>query len=81
MALEGDEWKRDYDHQGDETPMARMFRLQGELEEAYHREIVKLHASLPEKSSDLDLFTFAEIKQWGLKHCRKRARPTEEDGA
>lgn len=38
------------------------------------RVIHELHDSLPARSSDLLLFTFAEIKAWGLKHCRKRAR-------
>lgn len=70
--LEGDEWKgEDYDRRF-EGPEAK-------LQQAYHREIVKLHKSLPEKSSDLDLFTFAEIKQWGLRHCRKRAKDIEDE--
>jgi hypothetical protein len=49
------------------------------LEKVHHDAIVRLHASLPEKSSDLDLFTFAEIKRWGLKHVRKRAKPINND--
>ncbi|MCC2626391.1 MAG: hypothetical protein K0S14_41 [Thermomicrobiales bacterium] len=81
MALDGDEWMRDYPHREDEGPEARMHRLQLEQEARAHVEIVKLHASLPAKSSDLDLFTFKEMRQWNLKHCRKRAHDEEDDGA
>lgn len=65
----------------EDGPEAQMARAQKKLEEHFHQQIVKLHASLPEKSSDWDLFTFAEVKRWGLKHVRKRAKPLEEDGA
>lgn len=76
--LEGDEWKRDYDYRDDEGPEAKMAREMHAKHLRYRagvdQAIRDLHASLPEKSSDLDLFTFEEIKRWDLKHTRKRAK-------
>jgi hypothetical protein len=78
-----------YEHQGDEGPEAQMAREIAARDErrkaAMEQAIRDLHASLPEKSSDFELFTFAEVKQWGLKHTRKRSRGMnndhEDDGA
>jgi hypothetical protein len=74
--LDGDEWQ--YPHRDDEGPEAKLHRLELELERALHREIVRLHASLPAHSSEISLFSFAECREWGL---RKNARRSKEDGA
>lgn len=73
----GDESSYDansYEREKNETPMAKMHREQAAQDAKMGRAIHELHDSLPAHSSDLDLFTFAEIKQWGLKHTRKRAK-------
>jgi hypothetical protein len=71
----------EYEHRRDETPMAKMARLELELEQAYHRQIVKLHNSLPARSSDIQLFSFAECRQWNLRKNARRSLPANEDGA
>jgi hypothetical protein len=73
-------WEPDYPYRDDEGPEARLHRLQAELEASYQRIIDGLLHSLTPADSAADLFTFAEIKQWGLKHTRKRMKE-ENDGA
>lgn len=81
--LEGDEWKADYPHKDDEGPEAKLARelyakhLQWRV--TVEQAIRDLHASLPVKSSDFDLFSFEEMRMWGLKHCRKRAKDVNND--
>lgn len=54
-------------------PEAWFAREQAEQERKDAEAAEKLLASLTPTDAEVSLFTFAEIKQWGLKHTRKRA--------
>lgn len=70
----------EYERLRDETPMAKKDREQKAHEDRVNAEIRKLHASLPAHSSEIQLFTFAECKQWGLRKNARRS-VSEDDGA
>ena len=75
-----------YERERDETPMARMAREQLESEQKADKVIRALHASLPAHSSHIQLFTFTECREWGLrKNARRSVGPAnndhEQDGA
>lgn len=69
----------EYERQRDETPMARMAREQLEAERRADKFIRILHDSLPMKSSDIQLFSFAECRQWNLRKNARRAVPRNND--
>jgi hypothetical protein len=64
----------------DESPEAKMFREQAAQENKDEAVVEALLASLTPADAQMDLFTAQEIVDWGLKHCRKRAKePTNND--
>ena len=71
----------EYERLRDETPMAKMAREQKAHEDRVNAEIRKLHTSLPAHSSEIQLFTFAECREWGLRKNARRSFDPNEDGA
>lgn len=72
-----------YEYQRDESPLARMHREQAKQEAKDAAVVDRLLASIG-PADNCPLFTFYEMRLWGLKHCRKRARVNndhEADGA
>lgn len=61
-----------YEHRDDEGPEARAHREQLELDEWRQARVESLLRSLSPEDATRELFTFAEIKYWGLKTRRKR---------
>ena len=61
-----------------QSPEANLLRRQLEAEKARQRRDAQvaddLLASLRPDDAQLSLFSFEEIRVWGLKHTRKRAR-------
>ena len=78
-------WESEHHWEYDQSPEANLVRAQMRAYEAEQKRmadaIFSLHHSLPARSSDLQLFTFDEIRMWGLRHTRKRAVEPEDDGA
>lgn len=58
----------------DEHPIARLFRAEWLEERKKFQAINAFIATLTPEDSQLDLFTHAERKTWGLTHTRKRAK-------
>lgn len=68
-----------YEYDRDMSPMERMHREEMRQALAVERAIHALHDSLPAKSSDIQLFTFAETKQWNLRKNARRSVPGNND--
>lgn len=75
----------DFERERQMSPMEKMHRDELKEERRVDRIIHQLHDSLPAKSEDIQLFTFAERKQWGLRVNARRSFPRnndhEQDGA